>query len=89
MCNLMSKNLECENCGKKFTTEKRKNNHFKICNYENLEKEITNLKFEIFSLKSINHNNIKDHNLLYNSYQNDMNTIYYLCDNLDNVNIKK
>ena len=85
----MSKELECENCKKKFSTKKRKNNHFKICNYENLEKEITNLKFENFLLKSVNHNKNKIHDLLCDSYQNDIHSVYQLCDTLENVNIDK
>lgn len=85
----MSKELECENCNKKFTTLKRKVNHYKICNYENLEKEITNLKFENFLLKSVNHNKNKIHDLLCDSYQNDIHSIYQLCDTLENVNIDK
>lgn len=85
----MSKELECENCKKKFSTLKRKVNHYKICNYENLEKEITNLKFENFLLKSVNHNKNKIHDLLCDSYQNDIHSVYQLCDTLENVNIDK
>ena len=85
----MNKQFECENCKKKFTTKQRKMNHFKICNYENLEKEITDLKFENFLLKSVNHNNNKARDLLCESYKNDIHSLYELFDDLENVNIDK
>jgi len=85
----MTKEFECENCNKKFTTLKRKINHYKICNYENLEKEITNLKFQNFLLKSINYNTEIVQNLLYDTYKNEMDVICGLIDDLENVNIDK
>ena len=85
----MTKEFECENCNKKFTTLKRKINHYKICNYENLEKEITNLKFQNFLLKSINYNTEIVQNLLYDTYKNEMDVICCLIDDLENVNIDK
>lgn len=81
----MNKQFECENCKKKFTTKQRKMNHFKICNYENLEKEITNLKFQNFLLSSVNHNTNKAHDLLCESYQNNVHSLYQLCDTLENT----
>ena len=84
MC-IMTKEFECENCNKKFTTLKRKMNHFKICNYDNLVKEITDLKFQIFLLSSVNHNTNKAHDLLCESYQNDVHSLYQLCDTLENT----
>jgi hypothetical protein len=48
--------LICNNCKKSFTSKNRKLNHYKICNYNNLEKELTDLKFELFLLKSLNYN---------------------------------
>jgi methionyl-tRNA synthetase len=48
------KEFECENCGKIFNSLKRKNNHFKICNYDNLQKKITDLEFKLFNLQSYN-----------------------------------
>lgn len=81
----MNKEFVCENCKKKFTTKQRKMNHFKICNYENLEKEITNLKFQNFLLSSVNHNTNKAHDLLCESYQNNVHSLYQLCDTLENT----
>ena len=80
------KEFICENCGKVFSSLNRKNNHFKICNYKNLEKEITNLKFEIFLLKSLNHNKGKIYDKLYKLYKNDIENFYNLT-NIDDDNI--
>ena len=48
------KEFECENCGQIFNSIKRKDNHFKICNYDNLQKKITDLEFKLFYLQSYN-----------------------------------
>lgn len=48
------KEFECENCGQIFNSIKRKDNHFKICNYDNLQKKITDLEFKLFYLESYN-----------------------------------
>ena len=83
MSNIKNETI-CENCNKSFTSLQRKKNHFKMCNYENLEKEITNLKFDNFLLKSLNHNNKKMYEYLHNIYQNDIECYYNLMEKIEN-----
>jgi|TARA_B110000259_G_C13958809_1_gene379799 hypothetical protein len=75
--------IKCENCNKTFTTKQRKINHFKMCNYTNIERENTNLKFENFLLKSTNYNNISFQNKLYNIYKDDISKIFKLLENIE------
>lgn len=52
--NKKEKEFKCDICNKIFISLKRKNNHFKICNYDNLQKKITDLEFKLFYLQSYN-----------------------------------
>lgn len=84
MC--MTMKIKCENCGKEFKSDKRKDNHFKICNYANLERQITDLQFELFTMKSNSFNaNRKSKNMNDKCIQN-INTITNILEDFKEIN---
>jgi hypothetical protein len=72
------KKFTCSICNNEYKSENRLNNHFKVCNYSNLEKKITILDFNLFSmicennnLKSEN-NNLKSENIIFDTHFNNL-----------------
>ena len=82
----MNKQFECENCKKKFTTKQRKMNHFKICNYANLERKITDLQFEIFTLKSNNYNTNRNSKDITDKFIKNINTLTNMLEDFKEIN---
>jgi hypothetical protein len=79
------KKFTCSICNNEYKSENRLNNHFKVCNYSNLEKKITILDFNLFSmicennnLKSENNNlksennNLKSENIIFDTHFNNL-----------------
>jgi hypothetical protein len=75
------KEFECENCGKIFNSLKRKNNHFKICNYDNLQKKITDLEFKLFNLQSYNNKLLTENKIHIQSIDKLLNDVDIELDN--------
>lgn len=71
------KTFTCCICNNEYKSENRLKNHFKICNYSNLEKKITKIDFELFSLLGEN-NNLKKQIIILETQIN--NFINEVCD---------
>jgi len=84
MC--MTIKIKCENCGKEFKSDKRKDNHFKICNYANLERKITDLQFEIFTLKSNNYNANRNSKDITDKFIKNINTLTNMLEDFKEIN---
>tara|TARA_Y100000389_G_scaffold85484_1_gene82220 strand:+ start:492 stop:770 length:279 start_codon:yes stop_codon:yes gene_type:complete len=69
--NIKPKEFKCENCNTLFNSLKRKETHYKICNYNNLEKKITDLEFKLFYLETYNEKLIFENK----KYINDINIL--------------
>ena len=69
--NTKPKEFICENCNILFNSLKRKETHYKICNYNNLEKKITDLQFKLFYFETYNNKLISENK----DYQNNINIL--------------
>lgn len=69
--NIKPKEFKCENCNILFNSLKRKETHYKICNYNNLEKKITDLEFKLFYLETYNNKLISENK----NYKDEINTL--------------
>ena len=65
------KKFTCSICNNEYKSENRLNNHFKVCNYSNLEKKITILDFNLFSMICEN-NNLKSENIIFDTHFNNL-----------------